>query len=230
MTEPVRRTLPALFCLALVAASRAADPTPALTAAAREELPAPLVAIAAPGALRYEGAEGRYRLDVGEMDGAAPVEGVLAAQAAGKAVRVVFLAEADGKVVRKAVKLPGSGTGGTVTTFLPFAEGKTLAQVQGGAAGAVLLAWDGRKLEVVWDSGKPSTTESRWFELEDLDDDKTLEVVAYHRRALDTAPEDELSEQAGGGASATEEAAPLSVLRWNGSRWEKSEELLRGLR
>ena len=226
MIEPVRGTL---CCLAVAVSAHAADPSPALHAAFREELPAALAGAAPPESLRYEGSEGRFQLEVGEMDGVGPGEGLLVVHPAGKAARVVFLAETEGKVVRKPVKLPASIVGEAVTSFLPFAEGKALAQVQGGGAGAVLLAWDGRKLDVVWDSGKPSTEESRWFELEDLDDDHTLEIVAYHRRALDLAAEDDLSEQTGG-ASGTVEAAPLSVLRWNGSRWEKSEELLHRLR
>lgn len=228
--RPLRRALStALFGLALVATSQATEPSPALRAALREELPTSLAAAAPPESLRFEGTEGSFRLEVGEMTGSEPPEALLVARAADKPLRVVFLAESDGKIVRKPIKLPASGTGDAVVTFLPFAEGKSLAQVQGGSAGAVLLVWDGRKLDVVWDSGKPTAGESRWFELEDLDDDGTLEVVTYHRRALDASVEDELAQETPG-ASASEEAAPISVLRWDGGRWEKSEKLLQGLR
>jgi hypothetical protein len=211
------------------AESSAAVLDAALRAAARAEI-SPALAKAAPAeSLRYEGPEGRFEILHGEMDGAGGAEGVLLVRPAGKPLRVVFLADVGGKAVRKTVKLPATTGTDAIVTFLPFVEGKALCQVQGGPAGAVLLSWDGRKLDVVWSSGRPRTGESRWFELEDLDGDRTLEIVAYHRRALETAVEDDL-DQGSSGASAAEEAEPVSVLRWSGRAWEKKDDLLGRLR
>ncbi|MFN8179832.1 MAG: hypothetical protein U0167_18015 [bacterium] len=212
--------LPAL----LLGVSAAAAPPPSMVAALREELPGALAAAAPPDSLQYAGPEGAFQLVVGEMNGAPPAEGLLIVRPADKPVRVVFLGEADGKSVRKTVKLPKDEAGEVSAQLVAFAEGKALGQIRGASGSSVLVSWDGGKCEVVWSSEK-GTQDTRWFELEDLDGDHTREIVTYQRRAIDASAEDEFVRESQG-AAPTEEASAVAVLKWTGSKWEKDDELL----
>jgi hypothetical protein len=223
MIATLAQGLPAL--LFGVSAATAAAPPASMVVAVREELPGALVKAAPPESLQYVGPEGAFQLVVGEMDGAPPAEGLLVIRPADKPVRVVFLAESGGKAVRKSVKLPGEEAGDVSAQFVSFAEGKALGQIRGATGSTVLVGWDGRQCEVVWSSEK-STQDSRWFELEDLDGDHTREIVTYQRRAIDASAEDEFVRESQG-AVPTEEASAVAVLKWNGSKWEKDDKLLR---
>jgi hypothetical protein len=197
-----------------------------LRAAVLPELPRAL-AEAAGAASAFEAPQGRFRVEVQDMDGTPPDEGILVLQEAGKAARVVFVAAAGGKVFRKPVKLPAGEPDEVTLSFPRFAEGRALAQVQGGPAGVALFCWDGRRGDVVWSSGKPRGGERRWFELDDLDEDGIREIVTYQKLLVDVVPDDEMGEEASG--STLEEAGPIEVLRWDGSRWRKDEGLLEAL-
>ena len=225
MSDRCRGGLPLMAVVLLLGlppgAGSAEIPEP-LRSAVRAELPAAL-AEAAGAASSGDGPGGRFELLQGEMDGTAPEEGVVVIHEAGKRPRVVFFGAAGEEVVRKTVKLPGAAAE-ISAAFLPFAEGRSLVHVQGGRGGAVLLAWDGRGMDVVWSSGKPREDESRWFELDDLDGDGTREIVAYQKLLIDVAPDDEMGEAVSG--SSVEEARPTGVLRWDGSKWRKDEKLL----
>jgi hypothetical protein len=204
----------------------AAEVTAALEEALGREIPAELAALAPPGAREYDGPEGAFRVEVGEMDGAAPEEAfVLVLRPSRPAT---FLADASGKIVRKSVKLPGRADG-LDAVFQPFAEGRSLVLVSGGeGAASALLAWNGKKLDTVWESGRPRAGESRWFELDDLNDDGVREVVTYQRAELDVASDDEIGETSTG--SSAESLGPTSVLRLEGGQWREDSDLLDSLR
>jgi hypothetical protein len=92
----------------------------------------------------------------------------------------------------------------------------------------VLLNWDGKNLDVVWQSPKQRPSESRWFELDDLDHDGVREIVTYQRVELDTAADDDMGETNTG--SSHETLGPTSVLRWSGGKWREDRAALDALR
>ncbi len=159
----------------------------------------------------------------GEMDGAPPEEVIVLG---GREHPATFLAEAGGKIFRKGVKLAGRAP--ITVAFHPFTKDRSLVQVSGGeSGGSVLLSWNGKKLDTVWESGKARPGESRWFEIDDLDDDGISEVVTYQRAELDVAGDDEIGETSTG--SSSESLGPTSVLRWTDGRWREDSKLFESL-
>lgn len=208
--------------------ARADSLPPALREAVKGELPAgiPEVAREAP---MFSGAGGEYRIYDGDLDGAPPVECLLTFREPGKPARAVLLGLDGGKVVRLAVKLPGGDAQEPPMVMLvPFTEGRSLVLVKDPKAGSVLLAWDGKGAETVWDSGKPRPGQTRWYELDDLDEDGVREIVTYQKSVVDAVMDDELDEPGAGAAS--EIVEPIAVMRFQDGRWKKAEDLLEGLR
>ncbi len=201
---------------------------PALRQAIKAELPGGIPEIAREAPL-YSGPGGEYRVYPLELDGAEPAECVLTFQEPGKPARAVFLGLAGGKAVRCAVDLPGGdAVHPPVVTQVAFSDAQALVVVKDPQAGSVLLGWDGKSASAVWDSGKPRKGETRWYELDDLDEDGVREIVTYQKSVLDVALDDDFGEMAGGGS--TEIVEPVAVLRLDGGKWKKEPELLEGLR
>ena len=117
--------------------------------------------------------------------------------------------------------------------FEVFAPGKALLHVQGRAAGQQLCFWNGRKLEKVWEVGRPREQEQHWFELDDLDDDGVREIITYVRRETDVFRDDEFLDAAAGGHDQTlssDQVDALAVYHLEKETWRKSRELLEDLR
>ena len=202
--------------------------SPELRAAVRAELPRDLAEVAG-DAPQFSGPAGNFQVFPTDLDGTEPVECVVAYQSPGKPARIVFLGLAGDKLVRKEVKLPGGAPETLPDVNVPLYSGTgRLALVKHPDAGSVLLAWDGKGVEPVWDSGKPRKGETLWFQLDDLDQDGIREIVTYQKLLLDIALDDELGE-AGAGA-ATERVGPIQVLRLENGTWKQDKKLLDGLR
>ncbi len=216
-------------CTALAPGVAGADSLPpALRDAVKAELPGGIPEVAREAPL-YSGPGGEYRIYPVELDGVEPTECVLTFQEAGKPARAVFFGLAGDKVARSAVDLPGGDAERSpVVSVVMFSDTGGLAAVKDAKAGSVLVAWDGKSTSIVWDSGRPRKGETRWYELDDLDEDGVREIVTYQKSVLDAAPDDDLGETAGGGS--TEIVEPVSVVRLDGGKWKKEPKLLEGLR
>ena len=218
-----------LWGVALAAPPAAADfISPPLRAAVRDELPRDLAEVAGDAPL-FSGPAGTFQVFPANLDGTEPVECVLTWQAPGRPARIVFFGLSGDKLVRKEVKLPGGAPESLPDVNVPlYSETARLALVKHPDTGSVLLAWNGKSVEQVWDSGKPRKGETVWFQLDDLDGDGIREIVTYQKLLLDIALDDELGE-AGAGA-ATEQVGPTEVLRYEDGKWKQDKKLLDGLR
>lgn len=219
----------AVACAALAPDVAGADSVPpAVREAIKAELPGGIPDVAREAPL-YSGPGGEYRVYPLELDGAEPAECVLTFQEPGKPARAVFLGVAGGKVTRFAVDLPGGDAERSpVVTQVAFSDTQALVVVKDSKSGSVLVGWDGKSASTVWDSGKPRKGETRWYELDDLDEDGVREIVTYQKSVLDVALDDDFGETAGGGS--TEIVEPVAVLRLDGGKWKKEPKLLEGLR
>jgi hypothetical protein len=227
-----RRPIVALIAFAPTALPAAEVPDE-LIARALRELPAEMSAEAAPGATSGSGASGRWSISAEQMDGAGGPEAILVILPAGQPGRICFLAEREGgEPEKRDVKLKGGPIRSASVVFLPFAEGKELAFLDGGTSGQALVGWNGEKLEEIWKIGKTRDDERHWLQVEDVDGDGVSEVVRFFRRELDVyTTEDEL---AGEGGAADRLMAgqvdAVAVYRWDGAKWREDRTLLDGLK
>jgi hypothetical protein len=220
--------LVALAPASVRAAGMAAD----VRAACLDQLPDEARDAAPADASGADGTWGRWWITTGEMDGQGGPEAVLVWLPAGKKGEIHFVSgkEGDSPEVKK-VKLKGKPVVDAAIAFPSFEEGKSLLHVNAGEGGQVLLFWDGKDLDDVWEVGKTRPDETRWFELEDLDADGRREVISYVRRDLGGAMDDELDlGDAGADRRTTDQVDPVAVFRLDGDQWKKDAELLEGLR
>jgi hypothetical protein len=205
------------------------DCAPGLLVACREALDPKLLAGAAPDALEGDGAAGSWRISCGQMDGAGAAEAWLVSLPAGRSGSVEFLASDGDRITRQSLKLRGGPVSRATVRFLPYGEDRSLAHVDGGSGGQVLVHWDGSKLNTVWKVGKVRDRERHWFDVEDVDGDGIAEVMAYFRRELDVFfAEDEVDEPSAGARTDTVDL--VAVYRLDGGKWKKDSSLLEARR
>lgn len=205
----------------------------ALRNACVEEIPRELRTADVSTAASGETDAGSWSIDAEDLDGSGTAEAILTVLPTGRPGEVVFFGERDGgKIELKKVRLKGGHLVRASVAFPRFADGAFFAHVNGREAGQVLLYWNGDDLERVWEVGKVRENEARWFELEDLNEDGTSEVITYYRRELDVfTDEDELSGTGGSDANLTSGKIDVeSVLRFDDGKWKKDRGMLESLR
>jgi hypothetical protein len=210
-----------------------ADLPEALVEACRSELPDDLVELASPESLRAQGPAGKWFIASGQMDGAGSEEAILVVLPRNRPGTITFFAEReDRRLVRKKISLKDEAVTRASVSFPGYRPGHSLAHVDAGDGGQVLLCWTGRKLVDVWKVGRPSGQELSWFELEDLDGDEIAEVISYVRREVDVYADEEIRESGGvdDRSSSSDHVTAVAVHRLANGKWKKDKKLLEGLR
>ena len=216
----------------VVPVAGAAEASAAVRDAWRREIPAAIPPASA-DATSGSSEAGSWSVSCEELDGAGSAEAILVVLPAGRAATVHCIGEREGgKIERTNVELRGGPVVRVSVAFPSYRDGGRLAHANGGRGGQALLYWNGEKWETLWSVAKIRDRESRWFELDDLDDDGVAELLTYYRRDLDVfTNEDELSGAGGSDAALTSGMIDVeSVLKLEGGKWKKSRDLLKSLR
>jgi hypothetical protein len=195
-------------------------------------LPRQMAEGAAPDAWAGNGPAGEWRIETLELNGDGAAEAFLVVKPVGGGGEIRFFARRGEDVVSEKVKLDGGAPSAVSIRAESFAEGRSLAHVDGAGSGQALLHWDGKKLAVVWSAAAPRSGERHWFDVEDLNGDGTGEVVTYFHRALDEFfAEEQIDETSAGDTSDTSsQVDAVAVFRLDGGKWKKDGALLEGLR